>query len=150
MKKILLVLSMVFGIVYLSGAQQKGPSPSEILSKNIDSLTKKLKLNPTQRSVVYNYMLDLSKEQQEITKKQAAGSFNEDDVSRFYKKQNETTKNIRNVLGADQQKEYDKYLEEQLRGGNKKKKKSKHKGDEEDVVTGIEGLKLPPSTTTTP
>lgn len=144
MKKYLLILSVVLGVAFSAHAQQKGPSPSEILSKNIDSLNKRLKLNPTQRSIIYNYMLDLSKLQVELTKKQQTGAFNEDDVSRFYKAQNETTKNIRNILKGDQQTEYDKYLEEQLRGGNKKKKKHK-KDDDDDVVTGISGLKMPPA-----
>ena len=144
MKKYLLILSMVLGVAFFANAQQKGPSPSEMLSKNIDSLNKRLKLNPTQRSIIYNYMLDLSKLQVELTKKQQTGAFNEDDVSRFYKAQNETTKNIRNILKGDQQTEYDKYLEEQLRGGNKKKKKHK-KDDDDDVVTGISGLKMPPA-----
>lgn len=144
MKKYLLILSVVLGVTFSANAQQKGPSPSEILSKNIDSLNKRLKLNPTQRSIIYNYMLDLSKLQVELTKKQQTGAFNEDDVSRFYKAQNETTKNIRNILKGDQQTEYDKYLEEQLRGGNKKKKKHK-KDDDDDVVTGISGLKMPPA-----
>lgn len=147
MKKYLLMMSMVLGLYSFTKAQQKGPSPSEMLSKNIDTLNKRLKLNPTQKSIIYNYLLDLSREQVDLSKKQAAGTFGEDDVSRFYKIQNQTTKNIRNVLKEDQQVEYDKYLEEQLRGGNKKKKKGKkNKDEEEEVVTGISGLKLPAGT----
>jgi len=150
MKKYLLILSMVFGVVFMTRAQ-KGPTPSEMLTKSIDTLNKRLKLNPTQKSIIYNYMLELSKVQVELSKKQQTGAFNEDDVARFYKMQNETTANVRNILKGDQQTEYDKYLEEQLRGGNKKKKKGKHsKDEEEEVVTGISGLKLPPATAVNP
>ena len=70
-------------------------------------------------------------------------------MARFYKLQNETHSNIRNILKDQQQIDYDNYLEEQLRGVKKKKKK-KGKEEEEEVVTGISGLKLPPNTTVTP
>lgn len=140
---------MVSVLGFAANAQQKMPTASEMATKSIEALDKRLKLNPTQRSIIYNYTLDFSKEQAALIKKQQAGMYNEDDVARLYKMQNESTKNIRNILKGDQQTEYDKFLEEQLRGGNKKKKK-KGKHEEEEVVTGISGLKLPPDTTVHP
>ena len=149
MKKYVLTLLMVSGMLFFAKAQKAPPTATELATKNIEALDKKLKLNPTQRNVIYNYTLDLYKEQLALFKKQQAGMFNEDDVSRLYRQQNETTKNIRNILKGDQQTQYDQFLEEQLRGGDKKKKKGKHsKDEEEEVVTGISGLKTP--TTATP
>lgn len=146
MKRSVLTLVLVLGGLYIATAQQKVPTPVEIATKNIEAMEKKVKMSPTQRSIIYNYTLDLCKEQSDLSKKQQTGAFNEDDISRFYKKQNQTSQNIRNILKGDQQTDYDKFIEEQLRGGNKKKKK-KGKQEEEEVVTGIEGLKLPPGTT---
>jgi protein CpxP len=144
MKKGILILSMIMALSIFAKAQKAPPTITEITNKSMESLDKKLKLNPTQRSIIYNYTLDLSKEQVGLYKKQVAGTYTEDDIARFYKMQNETTKNIRNVLKGEQQTDYDKLVEEQLRGGDKKKKKGKHAKEEEEVVTGIEGLKLPP------
>jgi len=142
MKKYVLILLMAFGTTFFATAQ-KVPTATELTTKSMDALDKKLKLNPTQKSIIYNYTMNLSREQIALSQKQQAGTFNENDVTNFYKLQNETTKNIRNILKGDQQTEYDNFLEEQLRGGDKKKKKGKHaKDDEEEVVTGISGLKL--------
>lgn len=148
MKKSFLILSMILGMATFAHAQ-KVPTASELTTKNVDALDKKVKLNPTQRNIIYNYTLDMYKEQMALTKKQQTGMFNEDDVSRFYKLQNQTTQKIKDVLKGEQLKDYDSFLEEQLRGGDKKKKKKgKHaKDEEEEVVTGIEGLKLPPANT---
>lgn len=145
MKKYILILSIVLSIHALANAQQKMPTATEITNKNIEALDKKLKLNPTQRNIIYNYMLDMTKEQLALAKKQQAGGYNEDDITKFYKLQNETTKNIKTILKGDQLTEYDKFLEEQLRGGNKKKKKGKKGEEEEEVVTGISGLKSEPA-----
>jgi protein CpxP len=99
-------------------------------------------LNPTQRNIIYNYTLNLYAAQLALTKKRQAGLSNEDDITKMYKLQNETTANIRNILKGEQLDQYDQFLEDQMRGGDKKKKKGKHaKDDEEEVVTGISGLK---------
>jgi protein CpxP len=145
MKRYTLILSMILGTVFFAAAQQKIPTATELTTKNMEALDKKVKLNPTQRNIIYNYTMDLYKEQLALTKKQQAGGFNDDDIAKFYRLQNETTRNIRNILKGDQQTDYDNFLEEQLRGGIKKKKK-KHKDEEEEVVTGISGLKLPQNT----
>lgn len=146
MKRYALILLVVFGVVSFAEAQQKVPTATELTDKTMAAMEKKVKLNQTQKNIIYNYMLDISKEQLAISKKQQTGAGTEDDVTRFYRLQNETTKNIRNILKGDQQTDYDKFVEEQLRGGEKKKKKGKHgKEEEEEVVTGIAGLKLPPN-----
>jgi len=144
MKRYVLALMMVAGISLFANAQKVPPTAVEMTDKNIEALDKKVKLNSTQRSIIYNYTLDMYKEQVAIGKKQQAGTFQEDDIARFYKMQNQTSKNIRNILKGEQQTQYDEFQEEQLRGGDKKKKKKKHgKDEEEDVVTGISGLTLP-------
>jgi len=144
MKKYLLMLMMATGLSQFANAQKVPPTAVELTDKNIEALDKKVKLNPTQRGIIYNYTLDMYKEQVAIGKKQQAGTFQEDDIARFYKMQNVTSKNIRNILKGEQQTQYDEFQEEQLRGGDKKKKKKKHsKDEEEDVVTGISGLTLP-------
>lgn len=145
MKTYVLTLGMVMGMIFFAKAQKAPPTPSEMTAKSIEAMDKKIKMNPTQKNIIYNYMLDLFKEQAALTKKQQTGQYTEDDISKFYRMQNETTKNVRNILKGEQQTQYDQYLEEVLRGGNKKKKKGKH--EEEEVVTGIDGLKLPAGTT---
>jgi protein CpxP len=146
MKKYVIGLFVFLSFNTLLIAQQKTPTATELATKSIEKLDKRLKLNSTQRSVIYNYTLDLSKEQISMVKKQQAGTYNEDDISKFYKLQNETTQSIRNILKGDQQTEYDKFMEEQLNGNTKKKKKGKHsKDEEEEVITGISGLKLQPT-----
>lgn len=146
MKTYILTLGLVMGMIFCAKAQKAPPTPSEMTTKSIEAMDKKIKMNPTQKNIIYNYMLDLFKAQANLTKKQQTGMYNEDDISKFYRMQNETTKNVRNILKGEQQTQYDQYLEEVLRGGNKKKKKGKH--EEEEVVTGIDGLKLPAGTAT--
>lgn len=148
MKKYALILLIACATVsFVQAQQQKTPTATELTDKTMAALDKKVKLNQTQKNIIYNYMLDISKEQLAISKKQQTGANVEDDVTRFYKHQNETTQNIKNILKGDQLTDYDKFIEEQLRGGEKKKKKGKRgKEEEEEVVTGISGLKLPPGT----
>ena len=114
---------MLLGMIFFAKAQKAPPTASEMATKSIEAMDKKLKLNSTQKNVIYNYTLDLCKEQVALSKKQQTGMYNEDDISKFYRMQNETTKNIRNILKGEQQTQYDQYLEEMLRGGDKKKKK---------------------------
>jgi hypothetical protein len=135
---------MILGVTFFAAAQ-KIPTASELATKNMDALSKKVKLNPTQRNIIYNYTLDLYSAQLALSKKQQAGQSNEDDITRIYRLQNETTASIRNILKGEQIAQYDEFLDEQMRGGDKKKKKgkrSKTEGEaEEEVVTGISGLK---------
>lgn len=121
---------------------QKVPTATEIATKGVSAMEKRLKLNSTQKNIIYNYTLELTKEQIALNKKQKTGAPIEDDYTKFIKMQNQTSESIRNILKPEQQVEYDLYLEEQLRGGKKKKGK-KSKDDEEEVVTGISGLILP-------
>lgn len=123
------------------------PTAQEMTVKNVDELEKKLKLTSTQKSVIYNYVFDMSKQQLELIKRQQAGTTKEDDVTKFYKLQNDTNDNIRKILKGEQLTEFEKVLEDRLNGNVKKKKKKgkgKDKEEEEEVVTGISGLKLTP------
>jgi len=130
---------MVIGISTLANAQQnKMPTPTEIAKKNVEDLDKKLKLNDTQKSIIYSLTYTQAKEQADLIKRQQAGTSREEDADKYYKLQNETTKSIRNVLKGDQQKQYDKDIEERLSGKSNKKKK---KGEEE-VEGDINGLLL--------
>ena len=140
MKKQLLLLLLVL-VTSLYASAQKIPTAAELTKKSMEELDKKMKLNPTQRNIIYNYTLDLYSAQLALSKKQQAGQPIEDDITKMYKLQNETTANIRNILKGEQLEQYDEFLEEQVRGGDKKKKKGKHAKDEEEVVTGISGLK---------
>jgi len=144
MKKYTLILLTVLATFGLAQAQKKTPpTATELATKNIEAMEKKIKLNPTQRSIIYNYSLDMYKEQLDLAKKQQSGGYNEDNVTKIYKLQNETNTNIRNILKGEQQTQFDDFLEEQLRNPEKKKKKGKH--EEEETVSGISGLKSPPS-----
>lgn len=150
MKTYILMAFLLLGFVKVSNAQsnQKMPTPQEMATKSVDELEKRLKLNSTQKGVIYNYTFDMCKHQLDLVKKQQAGTSNEDEVTKFYKMQNDTNNSIKTVLKGDQIAEFDKVLEERLSGiDKKKKKKSKRNKDEpEEVSVGIEGLKsVPPA-----
>lgn len=140
MKRIVLMLVLCLGLVF-TGKAQKVPTAEELAKKNIEELDKRLKLSPTQRSVVYNYAYNLAKEQLALYKKQQAGTFKDEDETQFFKIQNETNKNIRAVLKPEQVTEYNIVVEERLNGIDPNKKKKKKKGEEEEKVVGIEGLR---------
>ena len=141
MKRLIFLFLMMVGLGLAANAQQnKMPTPDEIAKKNVEDLDKRLKLNDTQKSVIYRYTYEQAKEQAEMIKRQQAGTAREDDVDKFYKLQNETSKNIRGVLKGTQTAEYDKIIEERLSGKSAKNKKKKKKGDEEEVESDIKGL----------
>jgi len=142
MKNIGFILVLIFGAFFSSFAQ-KQPTAEELAKKNIDELEKRLKLSQTQRNVIYNYAFFIAKEQVAIYKKQLTVPVSNDELTKYYKLQNETNKNIRSVLKPDQLAEFEKVLEERLSGVDPTKKKKKlKKGEEEEKVVGIEGLKM--------
>lgn len=116
------------------------PKPEEITKKSVDELDKRLKLNATQKSIIYNFTYSQVKEQQELIKQQNNGVDNEQTLTRFYKLQDETSKNIRAVLKDDQQQEYDKMIQERLNGKDSKKKRKNKKNPEDDIVTDLPGI----------
>ncbi|WP_316817027.1 hypothetical protein [Pedobacter nyackensis] len=146
MKQYILLAFLLLGLSSMTNAQQKMPTAQEMTVKNVDELEKRLKLTPTQKSVIYNYVFDMSKLQLDLIKRQQAGTTKEDDVTKFYKVQNDTNDKIRTILKGDQLPEFEKVLEDRLNGNTKKKKKNKKGKDkeEEEIVTGISGLKLQP------
>ena len=144
MKNYIVALLLILGSFSLAKAQNKMPTAQELTVKNITLLTERLKLSTTQRNVIYNYTFDMYRAQLELVKKQQAGTSREEDISKFYKLQNETNYNIKQILKEDQIAEFNKVQEEVLNGDHKKKKKgkkNKDKKEDEDVVTGISGLK---------
>ena len=140
MKRLILILVMIIGVSF-SGNAQKIPTVDEIAKKNIDEMDKRLKLTPTQRSVIYNYVFDMAREQLALYKKQQAGTYRDEDGTRIYRLQNETNANIKKLLKPEQVDEFNKLNEERLSGIDSTKKKKKKKGEEEEKVVGIEGLK---------
>ena len=140
MKKLVALLLCSFGSLFAL-AQPKIPTAEELAKKNVDEIDTRLKLTPTQRSVVYNYAFSFAKEQLNLMKKQQATGAGEEDIAKLYRLSNETNLNIKAVLKPEQVKEYDKLIEERLSGIDPKKKKKKRKKDEDDEVVGIEGLK---------
>lgn len=147
MKKYFFIALVLFGINTLTNAQQnKMPTAQEMTAKNVDELEKRLKLSPTQRSVIYTYVYDMSRQQLDLIKRQQAGTSKEDDATKFFKLQNDTNDNIRTILKGEQLPEFEKVLEERLSGSDRKKKKNKKgkKNEEEEVVSDISGLKLTP------
>lgn len=140
MMRIVFLFLMVMSFIGVVNAQQnKMPTPDEVAKKNVEDLDKKLKLNSTQKSVIYSFTFAQAKEQQELFKKQEKYGYNEQDVDKFYKLQNETSKNIRNVLKDKQQIQYDRIVEDRLSGKVEKSKKKK-KGEEEETPSDIKGL----------
>lgn len=133
---------LIFGAIFSSIAQ-KQPTAEELAKKNVDELEKRLKLSPTQKNVINNYAFFIAKEQIALYKKQMATGVDNDELTKYYRLQNETNKNIKNVLKPEQVAEYDKIIEERLSGIDPTKKKRKlKKGEEEEKVVGIEGLKM--------
>lgn len=143
MKKFLSALLLFTTMAVAAMAQQpKMPTPEELAKKNVDELETRLKLSSTQKSVIYNYAYNLAKEQIALGKKQQATGFNDEEISKLYRLNNETNKNIKAVLKPEQIVEFDKIIEDRLNGVDPtKKKKKKKKGEEEEKVVGIEGLK---------
>lgn len=136
------MLALAIG-VFLSSKAQKIPTVEELAKKNIEEMDKRLKLSVTQRSIIYNYVFDLAKEQLALYKKQQAGTYKDEDETRYFRIQNETNKNIKMVLKGEQVDEFNKLNEERLSGiDTTKKKKKLKKGEEEEKVVGIEGLKM--------
>ncbi|KQB99243.1 hypothetical protein [Pedobacter sp. Hv1] len=141
MKRLILMMLLVLGGVFSSVAQQKQPTAEEVAKKNVDEMEKRLNLSATQKSVIYNYAFTLAKEQLALYKKQQASGYNDEEMTKYYKFQNETNKSIKSILKPEQIIEYDKLTEERLSGIDPNKKKKKKKGEEEDKIVGIEGLK---------
>jgi hypothetical protein len=142
MKKLMLIFAFCLA-VFTATKAQKIPTAEELAKKNIEEIDKRLKLSSTQRSVVYNYVFDLAKEQLALYKKQQAGTYQAEDETRYYRIQNETNKKIKVVLKTEQVDEFNKLTEERLNGIDPSKKKKKlKKGEEEEKVVGIEGLKM--------
>lgn len=147
MKRLILILSILVAFNSIGRAQQnKMPTPAEVAKKNVDDLTKRLKLNDTQKSVIFRFTYAQAKEQAEMIKRQQAGTPKDDDADKYYKIQNETNASIRNVLKDDQKAEFDKVIEERLRGITPESKK-RRKGKEPEVEGDIRGLLLKPDTT---
>jgi protein CpxP len=142
MKRLILMMLFAIGLVF-SATAQKMPTPDEVAKKNIEELDKRLKLTPTQKSIIYNFAYDLAKEQLILFKKQQAGNFKEDDETKFFKLTLDFNKNTKAVLKPDQTQEFEKLIAERLSGEDSTKKKKKKKGEEEEKVVGIEGLKTP-------
>lgn len=142
MKKFLSALFFFTTMAVATLAQQKIPTPEELAKKNVDELETRLKLSSTQKSVIYNYAYNIAKEQVALVKKQQANGYDDEEMSKFYRLNNETNKNIKAVLKPEQVVEFDKLTEERLSGIDPtKKKKKRKKGEEEEKVVGIEGLK---------
>lgn len=141
MKKFLSALFLFTTIAIAALAQPKMPTPDELAKKNVDELETRLKLSSTQKSIIYNYAYNMAKEQVTLMKKQQATGYDDEEVTKIYRLNNETNKNIKAVLKPEQILEYDKIVEERLSGIDPKKKKKKKKGEEEEKVVGIEGLK---------
>ncbi len=142
MKKFLSALFLLTVMATVALAQaNKMPTPEEMAKKNVDELETRLKLSSTQKSVIYNYAYNLAKEQVTLMKKQQATGYNDEEVTKLYRLNNETNKSIKAVLKPEQVIEYDKVVEERLAGIDPKKKKKAKKGEEEEKIVGIEGLK---------
>lgn len=143
MRRLILVVATLLTFGLTTYAQQKTPTPAEIAKKNVDDLNKRLKLNETQQSVIYRLTYAQVKEQSEMIKRQQAGTPRDDDADKYYKIQNETNASIRELLKGDQKTEFDKVIEERLRGITPESKKRK-KGKEPEVEGDIRGLLIKP------
>lgn len=140
MRRLIFILFMIVGCALTLKAQQnKLPTPAETAKKNVDDLSARLKLNETQKSVIYRFTFAQAKVQSEMIKRQQAGNPRDDDADNYYKIQNETNDNIREVLKDVQKIEFNKVIEERLRGITSASKKRK-KGKEPEVVGDIRGL----------
>ena len=147
MNKIIVTVFIILGFHVVTYAQQnKFPTPAEVAKKNVDDLDERLKLNDTQKSVIFRFTFAQAKEQSEMIKRQQAGTARDDDADKYYKIQNETNASIKAVLKGTQKTEFDKIIEERLRGITTESKKKK-KGKQLEAAGDINGLLLKPDTT---
>ncbi len=146
MKRLIFFSLFLCDLCFVQAQQQtKLPTIDELAKKNVDEIEIRLKLNPTQKSVIYNYAFDLAKELLAIIKKQQSGTFKNEDDMMYYRLQNEFNAKVKTVLKPEQVTEFNKLIEDRLSGIEpKKKKKKRKKHEEEETVVGIEGLKSAP------
>lgn len=149
MKKLILFSVFLLSIGFVQAqSQPKLPTADELAKKNVDEMEKRLKLTSTQKGIINNYAYEMAKEQVAILKKQQAGTFQNEDGTRYYRLLNDFNAKAKTVLKEEQITEFNKLIEDRLSGVDPdKKKKKKKKGEEEEKVVGIEGLKSagPPS-----
>ncbi|MBY0245034.1 MAG: hypothetical protein K2Q03_06245 [Sphingobacteriaceae bacterium] len=141
MKKLNLIIGILFLLPIFAKAQYKEPTVEEIAKKNVDELETRLKLNATQKNVIYAFAFTQAKEQAKLIKIARTEGYTNEIGDKMYKIQNETNKNIRLILKPEQLPEFEKVLEERSNGTNTQKKKKKKNNEEEEKVVGIEGLK---------
>lgn len=133
MKTYILATLLFFGAGSFALAQNKIPTVQELTTKDVTELNERLKLSPTQKSIIYNYTFEKYKQQMDLYKKQQAGTIGEDEMSKFKRAQDEVNDNIRNLLKGEQVAQFDQLIEERLNGTNKKKvKKTKNKKEKDN------------------
>jgi hypothetical protein len=131
MKTYILAALLFFGAGTFAIAQNKIPTAQELTTKDVTELEEKLKLSPTQKSVIYNYTFEMYKQQLDLYKRQQAGTAREEEMSKFNRLQLETNDNIRSILKGEQVAQFDQLLDDRMNGTNKKKSKKEKKKKEE-------------------
>lgn len=133
MKTYILAVLLFLGAGSFAVAQNKIPTAQELTTKDVTELDERLKLSPTQKSVIYNYTFDMYKQQLDLFKRQQAGTAREEEMSKFQRLQNETNDNIRTLLKGEQVAQFEQLLDDRMNGTNKKKvKKTKNKKGKEN------------------
>ena len=133
MKTYILATLLFFGAGSLATAQNKIPTVQELTVKDVAEVEERVKLSPTQKSIIYNYTFEKYKQQMDLYKRQQAGTVREEEMSKFKRFQDETDDNIRNLLKGEQIALFDQLIEDRMNGTTKKKtKKSKNKKEKGD------------------
>lgn len=131
MKIYVLAALLFFGAGSIAIAQNKIPTVQELTVKDVTELDERLKLSPTQKSVIYNYIFEMYKQQMDLYKKQQAGTIREEEMSKFKRFQTETNDSIRSLLKGDQIAHFEQLLDDRMNGTTKKKTKKDKKKKEE-------------------
>jgi len=118
MKKIALLLSVLFVFVIAGKAQpQGGPrgpmNPEDMAKRQTEKLKETLKLSADQEKKVYDINLKYAKKRSEMFKAGMQGGDRDAMREKMTQMQTEESKEMKTVLTADQYTAYEKYLEEQ-------------------------------------
>lgn len=114
MKKIGFLLIAIFFGTTLSMAQPGGQrmSPEERAKQQTAELKEALGLNKDQEKKVYDLNLESGKKMQKMREEMGGGGFSDEMREKMTAMRDETNKQMKKILTAEQYTKYEKYLEE--------------------------------------
>lgn len=112
MKKVVLLLMVMFAAVTISAQQGQRSTPEERAKRQTENLAEKLELTKEQKEKVYDIYL---KSAQSMSAQRGENTDREKMREQFQKSQKERDEAIKAILTEDQQKKYDE-LQKEMQG----------------------------------